>query len=144
MKIPLNIRSLNGHILSKSGLIRMSGLSAESYGVANAIVKNFFKALSEDPDSASLFYGENGVLKYKGRIYQGREAIRDFLQTQRNFTYEIHAWDFQSIANSDSWTLVVAMGSMISPERRSPFHCAFYIESRTEDHTGFIRYHMFN
>lgn len=128
----------------KVGPRRMSALSEESYGVANAIVENFFKAISEDPDSASQFYGENGVLKYKGRMYQGREAIRDFLQTQRNFTYEIHAWDFQSIANSDSWTLVVVMGSIVSPERRSLFHCAFYVESRKEDHTGFIRYHMFN
>ena len=122
----------------------MSSVSADSNGVAQALVTDFMSKIGSDVEEAAQFYGEDAVLNFKGRVSQGRDAIRSFLQTKQGMSLDVAAWDVQSVPGSDSWTMVVVMGRMTSDGRNMPFHSAFYVESRSDDNTAFIRYHMFN
>ena len=125
----------------------MSQVSPDSYGVGNWIVSTFMEAFSKNPSEASMFYDANGVLFYQGNLFQGRDKIREFLESRGATSITVTGWEVQTvpeIPDAPKWTMVVAFGSIEEHATGAfaSFHAAFYV--RHESGAGFITYNAFN
>lgn len=119
--------------------------SPETIGIGQALVQDFFPKLESDRESAISSFGNDAVLFFQGQERTGGDQIADFIRNLPSISLKISAYEAQTVPNSDLWSMIVVMGS-ISFEGESKihnFHSAVYVESRTEDHTAFIRYQSF-
>ena len=127
----------------------MSQVSQDSYGVGKTIVSTFMEAFSKNPSEASNFYDPSGVLFYQGNLFQGRDKIREFLESRGAVSITVTGWEVQSvpaIPDAPNWTMVVAFGCVEEHATGvfANFHAAFYVRHGADEKTAFITYSAFN
>ena len=118
----------------------------DSYGVAKALVCDFMNKFGSSPAEAAEYFGQGATLFYQGTQTQGRDNIRQFLESKGRLSLTVNGWEVQTVPGSDLWSMVIAIGSVIdlSSGQSASFHSAFYVESIRSEHRGFIRYQAFN
>ena len=117
----------------------------ESQSVAHALFTNYFKQFQEDPLSILPFFGKDSTLFWNGEAYRGIDEIRRFLEVCPKIEFEIRGYDVQSVPGTDLWSMLVVYGYTKAYGRHTTrFQTTFYVESRTRDHVGFIRYQAYH
>lgn len=121
-------------------------VSPDSFGIAKFIVERFLPDFSEDPSRISDWYGEGATLCYCGQQAKGRAAISGLLSQLPKTSIRVDGWEVQTVPDSNLWSMIIVIGMMkdVDTGKMGNFHSSFYVESRSDDHKAFIRYHALN
>ena len=108
-------------------------LRADSLGIAQTLVLNYFNDFMSERGKVVSYYGHDSTIDWDGETFNGKAEIAAYFMSQnpRNVFFQISGFEVQSVSGSN-WTMVVVFGTVQTVDNTvKSFHSSFFVEQNT-------------